>query len=307
MTEIELSSVLRRLVETKRDESQAQIAEAIGVSASALSKYLNGGEHPRLVTVVALAEYFDVTLDYLVLGDATPPPTYEDQFIERLDRHLEDRAMLERSRHDLALRLADQLVERIGDQLIDWAENVASEVDTRRAWPGVLDEADVAAVEGKSVRADLLVPYLDEDMGDSGRMSKMVAKTGANINRDVQYRVLVDVREGKEWEVIIPEYRRLLRVNLNCPEDRIEANFKVKKLPRKVYAGFANYWLPESDYPTYELADRGVQDRQGNHLFSIVQPGHERSRAHLILRPEHARAADEFFESGWDDPAAEAL
>lgn len=42
------------------------LGEAIGVSKSAISRFEHGKDYPHCNTIVALADYFDVSLDYLV-------------------------------------------------------------------------------------------------------------------------------------------------------------------------------------------------------------------------------------------------
>ena len=46
--------------------TQKQIAEGIGVSEQAYQKYEYGKVVPSALVLIALADYFDVSLDYLV-------------------------------------------------------------------------------------------------------------------------------------------------------------------------------------------------------------------------------------------------
>src|SRR4051794_25352913 len=54
------------------------IWETVGVSPAALSQYVLGKARPRLDTLVALAEFFHVSLDYLVLGRDVAQPAREE-------------------------------------------------------------------------------------------------------------------------------------------------------------------------------------------------------------------------------------
>ena len=51
------------------------LAENIGVSRPAISRFEHGVNFPHVNTLVALADYFDVSLDYLV-GRSDDPPRH---------------------------------------------------------------------------------------------------------------------------------------------------------------------------------------------------------------------------------------
>ena len=51
--------------------SQAELARRIGVSASAVGMYEQGRKEPSLGFLVRLAQEFEVTTDYLLMGETT--------------------------------------------------------------------------------------------------------------------------------------------------------------------------------------------------------------------------------------------
>lgn len=51
-----------------REISQKKLATDLFISQSALSNYESGTREPNLTLLVQIAKYFNVTLDYLVLG-----------------------------------------------------------------------------------------------------------------------------------------------------------------------------------------------------------------------------------------------
>ena len=59
-----------RLLITKRKITQTALADHLGVSHSAVSTYVRGESEPCLQNLVAIAQYFDVSTDYL-LGNTT--------------------------------------------------------------------------------------------------------------------------------------------------------------------------------------------------------------------------------------------
>jgi transcriptional regulator with XRE-family HTH domain len=50
----------------ERKVTQLEVAQAIGLTDRAMRKYEAGKMEPKMSTLVALADYFDVSLDYLV-------------------------------------------------------------------------------------------------------------------------------------------------------------------------------------------------------------------------------------------------
>ena len=56
----------------KRGLSQTQLAQAVGVSPSAIGMYEQGRREPSAALLVALAQQFDVSTDYLLTGKPSP-------------------------------------------------------------------------------------------------------------------------------------------------------------------------------------------------------------------------------------------
>lgn len=51
---------------SSRGETQKEIAAMLGMTPNAYQKYEYGEREPTIATFIALADYFDVSLDYLV-------------------------------------------------------------------------------------------------------------------------------------------------------------------------------------------------------------------------------------------------
>lgn len=49
-----------------RGKSQTEVARDLGLTAQAVSNYANGYREPDFETLIRLADYFDVTADYLI-------------------------------------------------------------------------------------------------------------------------------------------------------------------------------------------------------------------------------------------------
>lgn len=68
------NEVLKEL-RTSRNVTQAELAKAIGVSASTIGMYESGEREPNFETEEKLADYFNVTLDALrgIRFSSSPP------------------------------------------------------------------------------------------------------------------------------------------------------------------------------------------------------------------------------------------
>lgn len=107
MGTISIADRLRELRAAKK-LNQDEVAEACGISRIALARYETGTRTPRAVYVARLAEYYGVTVDYLMGRDEVPapqptkplpPPESIPEYLARLTP--ENRAFIE----DMAKRL----------------------------------------------------------------------------------------------------------------------------------------------------------------------------------------------------------
>ncbi len=55
-----------KMLRKEKALGQVQLAKAIGVSKGIISLWENGLREPNMSSLIALAEYFNVTIDYLV-------------------------------------------------------------------------------------------------------------------------------------------------------------------------------------------------------------------------------------------------
>lgn len=69
--------VMLRLKELRKSKSlnQSQVANAIGISQRTYSNYEIGTREPDINTIIKLADYFNVTIDYLLCRDCTQSNT----------------------------------------------------------------------------------------------------------------------------------------------------------------------------------------------------------------------------------------
>lgn len=66
---MDTSTIGKRLVELRGSRTQEEVAKAIGVSLSAVGMYERGERIPRDEVKIALAKYYDVTVQSIFFAD----------------------------------------------------------------------------------------------------------------------------------------------------------------------------------------------------------------------------------------------
>ena len=97
--------------------SQAELAERLKISPSAIGMYEQGRREPSAQILVAMAEIFGVSTDYLLTGQARTQAEGDaltQMLLSRItsaDRRLEERTDRPFSRQELAVLFAAMLME----------------------------------------------------------------------------------------------------------------------------------------------------------------------------------------------------
>ena len=96
--------------------NQAELADRLQVSPSAIGMYEQGRREPSADTLVAMAQLFGVSVDYLLTGQAADKDrnTLESMLRSRItsaDRHMTQRNDRPFSRQELAVLFAAMLMD----------------------------------------------------------------------------------------------------------------------------------------------------------------------------------------------------
>ena len=96
--------------------NQAELAQRLQISPSAVGMYEQGRREPSADTLVSMAQLFGVSVDYLLTGQAAEKDqnTLETMLINRItsaDRHASQRTERPFSRQELAVLFAAMLME----------------------------------------------------------------------------------------------------------------------------------------------------------------------------------------------------
>lgn len=89
MNGVRIGEIIREL-RGRKGISQEMLADVFGVSMQAVSKWENGQCYPDITFLPVLAEYFQVSLDYLLMGRETEPLSGSEEMdgriVEMMDR-----------------------------------------------------------------------------------------------------------------------------------------------------------------------------------------------------------------------------
>lgn len=116
--------ILSTLLEEK-NITQRELADKINVTEVTISRYLSGERSPRIEIVNKIAEYFNVSIDYLLgVSDIRNP------VVEAYKDLLERKAIQEKGKEELVIGLSrenkDVLTEEDKEEITRFAEYVAN-------------------------------------------------------------------------------------------------------------------------------------------------------------------------------------
>lgn len=102
-----------RELRTEAGWSQAELAERIDSDGRQVSRYEGGKVAPDLDAVVRIAEVFNVSVDYLVIPDATRRPLHQpDPIADEFSARLPDLATLDSTDRAAVLKVLDAFVTK---------------------------------------------------------------------------------------------------------------------------------------------------------------------------------------------------
>ncbi|MBL1074047.1 helix-turn-helix transcriptional regulator [Nocardia sp. 2] len=208
MREIELAATLKHLIDSgKYAGNRRRVANDLGITPAALSQYLKGQTRPSLENLVAIADLFDVSLDYLMFG--------EDSAESRLvGRYME--AGFAASRAEAAAEAAR--VAKIGTIIAEQIASAAQAVAKRPpTFHGMLDHIQALELERYSKHSIVVVMNLDENLRDVDSEFERGVTAGGflavvadNLRAGRSYSFVLS-QDMSERESRIQQFRDLLR------------------------------------------------------------------------------------------------
>jgi transcriptional regulator with XRE-family HTH domain len=295
--DVKFGQTLESLIERGGySRNRKRILTRLGISGAALSQYIHEQTWPSFTKLLAIADFFDVSLDYLVYGQPNSGSPVDYGPISRYFDHALANVKTRGNRHAT-------VVARIGRMLADKVDEVAAELATMpaAAREGLMQDDELLRLERYCQRADILSMNLEYeviDIGDgelaSGPFMRVIAD---NLGRGAQYRFLLP--HDREWDVTVGACRRLLSAQVGGDRVRQGCTFRIATAP--VLAGAAFYDIDigslETDEPVIHEQIRDYLS-DGNWLGCILRSNDD-SDSDMLMDPAHCHRARAAFDRLW--------
>lgn len=295
---VKLEEMLNSLIERGGyTRNRGPILKSVGVTAAALSQYTRGRTRPSFEKLVALADFFGVSLDYLVFGKPMSNPVDHGSTV----RYVEQAFMDIQSRTN---RHSD-LVARIGRLLVDRINEVATEIlESRTAGiEGLIGQDEILRMERYCNQVDIIATDLNPNVitlahGEAVPGQFFQAVT-ANLTRGCGYRFLLAGELGMKSDVVV-HFRKLIAEAVGG--DRLNEHCSFRRTVFPVMSGIGLYHL---DTVTFALEEPWLFTQfskfilNGTWLGYLNRPNDD-SSADMLMSPDYTQRACGAFEALWN-------
>ncbi len=296
--EIKLGEMLERLIEDRGyARNRKKISTQLDISPAALSQYVRDQTRPSFSKLIALADFFGVSLDYLVYGKVaggTQETDYEPtlRFVDFALSEVQART----SRHSA-------IVARIGRVLADQINDVAAELigASTVIREGLVHDDEMLRIEKYCRQADIFSLNLAFDVipakggVTAGRFLDVVAE---NLRKQVRYRFLIPDEDYVPDE-IVANFRQLLARQVGG--DQVHQYCAFRRTSEPVVTGAVLYQLDINEMRRHEAALHAqfisYFDKDG--WFGCAMRPNTDSDSDMLLDPVHLRRATETFGKFW--------
>lgn len=272
------------------------ILDAVGVTAAALSQYARGQTRPSFRKLLALAEFFGVSLDYLVYGEPVRGPVDDGPLAKYVEHAIAD-VQARASRHS-------DLLTRIGRVLADRVNDVASELAASgtAGREGLIQQDEVLRVERYCLQADIVSTDLSPnviEMAEGGSVAgQFLQVVAANLSRGCKYRFLLAGELGTQESAVV-SFRQLVAAAVGADHVHENCSFRRSILP--IMAGSGLYRLDVSTLAMEEPAlftQFSKYLRDGTWLGYLNRPNDD-SNADMLMSPTQTARACQAFDALW--------
>jgi predicted transcriptional regulator len=275
--------------------NRKKILHALDISPAALSQYVREQTRPSFTKLLALADFFDVSLDYLVYGQASRSETQYEPVVRYVDHALAD-VQARTSRHSA-------MVARVSRILADQIDQVAAElaVAPAAAGEGLVQDDEMIRLERHCLRADIVSLDLEFDVIQveggvaAGRFLGVVA---SNLQLGSKYRFLVPGGDGS-LEGTVNAFRELLIKQVGG--DQVQENCSFRGTQTPLMTGTALYQL---NVDVLELAEPVLHAQFSSHiddedwLGCVIRPNDD-SNSDMLMDSTHIGRARAAFDALW--------
>lgn len=296
--EVKLETMLGRLIERDGYSRNRQpILDSIHVTAAALSQYTRGRTRPSFDKLLALADFFGVTLDYLVYGEPTSTPVDPAPITRYVEQALMD-AQVRATRHS-------EMVARISRLLMDRISDVAKEVLAERpeSSEGLIDLKEILRVERYCQQADIVALDLGSDItitaGGEPLKGQFFQVVIDNLIRGCRYRFLLTGELTTQSPAVVGLQQMISDA---VGGDRLHEYCFFRTTTWPTAGAPVLYKL---DVPRFEKEDPGLFEQFHEYLLDNTWLGYlnrpnEESTADVLMTPSHVKRALNTFEVLWN-------
>ena len=292
--------MLESLIEhSAYNRNRKRISRELGISGAALSQYIHQQTWPSFSKLLAIADFFDVSLDYLVYGQPTGSGVTDYGPLYRYVDHALADVQARGSRHTA-------VVARIGRMLADQIDNVAEELAaTAAVREGLMQDDELLRLERYCRQCDLVSLNLEFDVIQSegdlvpGRFLSVMA---ANLENGVSYRFILP--QDRQWDAPVEACRQMLVRQIGG--DRVRQNCAFRLTSAPIMTSILLYRLDivrlEAEEPAlYAQICDCLSDYD---WFGCVIRPNDYSSSDMLMDPEYVRRARNAFDLMWASGAA---
>jgi transcriptional regulator with XRE-family HTH domain len=304
--DVKLGETLGTLIEQGGfRRNRGRICEAVEVSPAALSQYLGSRTRPSFEVLVRLADFFGVSLDYLVYGDqvrSTPAPDYGPlvRYVDVSLSRVQDKAQQHAA-----------IVSKVGRILSEQVDDAVREAlaSSTISSAGLLSADDTWILESYAEESLLITLNLDYDVialpgGEDEAAGKFLPVVAQNIADRRRYRFLLPHQLDVDWKDLVTRMRRLLMDH--CSADLVNRYCQFRSTDASIFTGTVIYKIDidaiRTRLPAFFQVVSEFIDDDGWLSYSISSS--EQLNSAVLHDTKHRENARRQFELLWKKSSA---
>ncbi len=278
--------------------NRKKILSAVGISTAALSQYMKNQNKPSFDKLTALANFFDVSLDYLVYGEPITAAPDDSNVLSYLDQAMTSVRAQARQHADLVGRIGTMLAQQISTAANDVLESGSGNSE------GLILMSELVRMELYCRRADVIPMNLVSNVIEIGEgeiaAGSFLTVVADNLRRGCVYRFLLPRDVAESQRSALGKFRELLG---GAAGDFAHENCEFRESAVAIVNGAALYHL-----------DTGKLEHENELLYSqfrryvtedgwlgyVMEP-HEDFSVDMLMSRDRARRARTAFAQIWDD------
>ncbi|MBY8882321.1 helix-turn-helix domain-containing protein [Actinacidiphila acidipaludis] len=300
--DVKFSEILLSLLTSSSPTvTRKKLASQIGVSEGTVSHYVNGRVRPSFETLLRIADFFNVSLDYLVHGERAPSAVLAEDTLGLRAEMM--RAMAESLEHsgrqrDLIVRVNQRLhqqVERVAREIVGAPENTGP--------VGMISEPEAMAIEGCATRVQVMARQAPADLtvapDGTTEPGPFFGTMTDNVRRGVTYQYLF---YGKRTGFVpyATRLRELLR-SQDIRSDTLAENLAFRNVDADLITGVCVYTVDTAMLERREpiLWERFRDDGLFGDTFVYISIRHKDAPGGVVLDAAHAEACQRILTRDW--------